>query len=266
MSKKIFFTDDILDDVVNKLRKEINKSSKINEAAFITKALEDNRRASIIFTPRAWVKMTSLVSDFQTEVQWHGTVTRMSPESSDFLIDDILVPPHEVSSGTVISEQKEYEDWLHNQLPAEVFSKIRFHGHSHVNMGVDPSPTDCTFRRGHENNLGEFREGRDKFYIFLIINKRGEISAEVYDLSLNARYETKEIDFDVFMDDFESLNEFIGKAKIVAKEAPRFQNFSKPTKAKKMSAEVYNPYSYEDEDWYGAQYYPKAIAEGVSTK
>ena len=125
----------------------------------------DDRKAKIIFTPIAWKKMYALVYAFSSEVQWHGTVKRL--DKSTFLITDILVFPHEVTGTTVVSDQKEYEDWL-DSLNDETFNSLRFHGHSHVDMGVTPSGVDMNYRRNLLNNFGMPNEESDLFYIFLI--------------------------------------------------------------------------------------------------
>lgn len=61
--------------------REVTLKFKMNDA-------HDNRSASIEFTPKAWIKMRSLVDSFSSEVQWHGTVMRKN--ESTFIVKDIL--------------------------------------------------------------------------------------------------------------------------------------------------------------------------------
>lgn len=186
----------------------------------------DQRRALISFTPTAWIKMTSLVSEFSTEVQWHGLVRRVS--ESEFEVYDIIVPPHVVTSATVTSDPEKYSNWL-NGLDDETFNALRFHGHSHVNMAVSPSVTDKDYRKDVITQFTQPDENNDPFYIFLIINKRHEWSAEIYDLTNNAIYSTvdKEIDLAVTLDDGDCIDQFLLEAKRVA-TLPAANTYSPP--------------------------------------
>lgn len=201
----------------------------------------DNRNASIEFTPKAWIKMRSLVDSFSSEVQWHGTVTRKNENT--FVVKDILIFPHEVTGTTVVSNQEGYEEWL-NDLDDETFNACRFHGHSHVNMGVTPSGVDMNYRHNVLDNFGLPNDTTDLFYIFLITNKRSEISAEIYDLQNNALYATNEINIDVVVDDDEYLSEFISEAKSVVKDANAIKKTIHPESAKQTSTKIAKPTSY----------------------
>lgn len=56
-------------------------------------------------------------------------------------------------------------------------------------MPVSPSGTDERFR---EDRIAQLRE--DDFYIFQIMNKRGNISSAVYDLKYNTYYENADVE------------------------------------------------------------------------
>ena len=182
---------------------------------------KDDRKAVVLFTPLAWTKMYALVDEFPKEVQWHGIVSRLN--ESSFLIEDIIIFPHEATSTTVVSEQEEYEEWL-NELPDSVFNACRFHGHSHVNMHVSPSPTDLKYRKDVVDNFStKPSEDEDQFYIFLIVNKRREFSGQIYDLTQNALYESADLIVDVVTNGA-LLKEFTDKAKQIVKDpAPKYQ-------------------------------------------
>ena len=75
--------------------------------------------------------------------------------------------------------------WLMSQ-PDEVFNKLRFHGHSHVNMGVSPSGVDTKYQDDILKNLNDF-------YIFGIFNKREDNYLIIYDITNNIVYEDKDI-------------------------------------------------------------------------
>ena len=245
--------------------REITVKFKMND-------IKDGRKATLLFMPKAWIKMRALVDTFNSEVQWHGLVERKN--ANTFVVNDVLIFPHEVTGTTVVSDQAEYEKWI-NDLDDKTFNACRFHGHSHVNMGVTPSGTDMTYRHNVLDNFGLPNKQTDLFYIFLITNKREDMSAEIYDLQNNALYSTDEISIEVVLDD-DRLAEFVSEAKSCVKEAhyseypytpgskpaasPKGQTAS-PTKNKKNSQKsMYDGsyYDYDDyddyEDWHRRVY------------
>ena len=229
MAKRIFASDDevkqfyedaraMIEAECEKLRKRKFQggSDKDFQLTFKMPSVSDDRKATLFFSPKAYLKTYALISTYTSEVEWHGTVRRLDDKS--FLVEDILIFPHEVTGSTVTSDQKEYEAWL-DTLDDTTFNSLRFHGHSHVNMGVTPSGVDMTYRRNVLNNFGTPNQDTDLFYIFFIGNKNGATSAEIYDIQDNALYETNEIDIQVMLGDGECLKDFLDEAKKVVKEA-----------------------------------------------
>lgn len=254
MAKKIFSSREDINNFLNSARSQLlemeqaltkKKFQGSNDREVTLKFkmndICDNRSASIEFTPKAWIKMRSLVDSFSSEVQWHGAVTRKNKNT--FVVKDILIFPHEATGTTVVSNQEGYEEWLNN-LDDETFNACRFHGHSHVNMGVTPSGVDMNYRHNVLDNFGLPNDTTDLFYIFLITNKRSEISAEIYDLQNNALYSTNEIDIEVVVDDDEYLSEFINEAKSVVKDANAVKKTIQSESAKQTSAKAAKPTSY----------------------
>lgn len=229
MAKKIFASENELSEFLQSSQQKL--SAYISQLAmykfqtddkraitltFTPNEIKDAPQADLVFTAAAWAKMYALVTTFDSEVEWHGVVDRTSPTS--FLVKDILIFPHEVTGASVVSDQKKYEEWL-DSLDDETFNHLRFHGHSHVNMGCTPSVVDMDYRKRVIDNFGTPSSDMD-FYIFLITNKRGEITAEIYDLKNNALYtkcgNTKEINIDVDCGT-PSLSEFVKQAREVVK-------------------------------------------------
>lgn len=215
MAKPIYVPQDEATRIIEALRTQILNSKCYGSIDIRQNFKSDDRCALLYFTPMAWIKMTALVSEFSTEVQWHGLVRRLS--ECEFEIYDILVPPHTVTAATVTSDQEKYSNWI-NGLDDETFNALRFHGHSHVDMAVSPSVTDTDYRKDVITQLPKPDANNDTFYIFLIINKRHDWSAEIYDLTYNALYSTtaKEIDMMVMLDDGDTVDNFVSEAKKVA--------------------------------------------------
>ena len=85
-------------------------------------------------------------------------------------------------------------------------------------MSTNPSSVDMEYRRKILNNFGTPTAEDDYYYIFLIGNKKHSITAQVYDLSNNALYDSDEIDISVMTGDGKYLSDFIAEAKEVVEE------------------------------------------------
>ena len=220
MAKQIYISNDDVEAILKEVREQILGAKSFGSIDIKRNFAKDKRTAAIFFTPDAWNKLTALVREFDTEVEWHGRVNRIS--ESEFEIYDIIVPPHVVTGSTVTADYTKYSEWL-NALEDDVFNSLHFHGHSHVNMACSPSGTDMKYRQDVVTQLPVPKnETDDSFYIFCIFNKRGEWTGEIYDLKYNALYETGDIEVDVYTDDDGYLSEFIAEAKKVAvKETPK---------------------------------------------
>lgn len=212
MAKPIYMTSTDVESICSELRNTLSGLKCYGSIDIKRSFKSDDRVAVLCFTPMAWIKMTALVSRFETEVQWHGMVRRIS--ENEFEIYDVLVPPHEVSGATVTSEYKPYIEWM-DGLDDDTFNAVRFHGHSHVNMPVSPSPVDDKYRLDLVTQLPKPTGDDDVFYIFLIINKKHEWSAEIYDLTNNALYGTNDIYMECYLEDTD-IDSFIAEAKKVA--------------------------------------------------
>lgn len=196
MSKIIRLTPKIFDSVLADF-KDMLGSVKLSDGKISYAKSFDKieRKAELMFTELAWLKMQALIKEFDKEIAWHGIARRGDDETKDeYIISDIMVYPQEVTGATVTTDQAEYQTWLY-QFDNEVFNSIRMQGHSHVNMSTYPSKTDTDL---YKNLLSQL--DNTMFYIFLIWNKRGEKTIKIYDLAKNVLFETSDVTVSVLDD------------------------------------------------------------------
>lgn len=165
------------------------------------------KRATIIVRPMAYAKMIGLIMGFSTEVGWQGICHRDPENDSVFIIEDVMVYPQNVTGTTITTDEKRQTEWL-DALDDETFKQLRFHGHSHVNMGVFSSGTDDDLQRDLTNMLVR----PDDFYLFFIMNKRLELFVRLYDNKFGVVYERNDVDVCV-TDGVSDLGKFMTESK-----------------------------------------------------
>lgn len=208
MSKMIKLTQEYLDEIRKDFESSLRDIKITDGKISYTKTFGYiNRKAKVYFTETAWLKMQALISEFSTEVAWHGIAYRGSDETKDeYFITDILVYPQEVTGGTVNTDQEKYEMWL-MEHDDDVFNNMRMQGHSHVNMSTTPSSVDITHQ---EKILAQLDD--DMFYIFMIWNKKGDKTIKIYDLLKNVLFDGTDVSVDI-QDDGTGIYSFIDDAK-----------------------------------------------------
>lgn len=161
--------------------------NKINFSETIEQITDTPVQKPIVaFTPTTWMKIRKLIDVVDTEVGWHGVVDH-NPATNMYIIQDILVYPQQVSGATVTTDELEYSNWL-MALDDDIFPKVRYQGHSHVNFGVAPSGVDQHF---YDSILQTLQQ--DEYYIFMIANKRGDINIWIYDFAQNIIFDKADI-------------------------------------------------------------------------
>lgn len=150
---------------------------EILEQYIADKQLEEPK---VYITTEAYVKLRKLVDDTTTEIGWYGTVTKMPGFESVFVIDDILVYPQTVTGATCVQDDDRVFEFELN-LSTDQVNRKRFHGHSHVNMGVTPSGVDEQF---YQDILTQV----DDYFIIMITNKSGAYYTRFYDMQNNILY------------------------------------------------------------------------------
>lgn len=224
---------------------EAVKDSKLYESSFNFQKAKDTveRKARVVFSEKAWVKMQDLVRVSPLEVGWHGIVTRGYGEDENaYYVSDILLFKQTVSGGHFTTDQAEYEKWL-CMLPDDDFSNLRLHGHSHVNMAVMPSARDAEQWHSILDGLSE-----NNFQIFMIWNKRGEHTCMIYDKQQNVVFDTADCEI-IVADGEYGIAAFENEAKELVKEEK--VTISEPTKTPEIPAYTgsYGKSSYEW--WHG---------------
>lgn len=202
---------------IDALRKDFEDtltSSKLSDGKInFTKTFGTvKREATVFFTELAWLKMQTLIREFDKEVAWHGIAKRGdNAEKDEYYISDILVYPQEVTGATVNTDQEKYQMWLMSH-DDEVFNNIRMQGHSHVNMATSPSAVDTNL---YDRILDQLDD--DMFYIFMIWNKRGEKTIKIYDLAKNVLFETADCTVTI-LDDGTGIESFLKESKAMVKD------------------------------------------------
>lgn len=202
MAKHIKLTPDLYEDVVNRFRQAMATSKFADgKISFSANVSTVERRATVKFTAEAYKKMWSLIDGFTTEVGWHGVAKRGDDASKDeYIISDVFVYPQMVDGANVNTDQNRYQTWLYSH-ENEVFNNLRFHGHSHVNMGTSPSSVDNNL---YSEFLAQLTD--DDFYIFMIWNKRKEKTIKIYDMKKNILFETADVTVEIETDDSDNID------------------------------------------------------------
>ena len=125
----------------------------------------------VFFTAEAFETISYIVKHSPDEIGWFGLVTET--EHGDYLIDRILIPKQIVTGASVDIEGDAINQLVHQLLDEEEDpSRLRYHGHSHVNMSVQPSNTD-------QDHIGEYLE-TSPWFIRSIHNKKGDSRMDVF--------------------------------------------------------------------------------------
>ncbi len=208
MAKIIKLTPENIEEIKRAFNEAIQAAKLSDGKISFSKSFSGiKREATVYFTELAWLKMQTLIKEFDKEVAWHGIAKRGDDASKDeYYITDILVYPQEVTGATVTTDQAKYQTWLMTHED-DVFNNIRMQGHSHVNMGTSPSSVDTAL---YDRILEQLDD--TMFYIFMIWNKKGDKTIKIYDMAKNILFETSDCKVEI-LDDGTGLEKFITDAK-----------------------------------------------------
>lgn len=191
MSKVLSLTPDLIAESKREFERYLSANALIDGKLNFMKEFESpHKHATVWFTGEAWCKMVMLLQEFDKEIAWHGVASRVESEDTDeYLISDIMVYPQTVTGTTVDMDPGEYAKWIMDNVTDDRFFNIHMQGHSHVRMGVTPSPTDLDHQAEIVTQLGP-----DDFYIFMIYNKSYQSNIKIYDKSKNTLFENGDVE------------------------------------------------------------------------
>lgn len=174
----------IINGILNNKERFVDNKITID----FNKSIRFNKEVHILFKEEAYNKVLEYVKQCNSEVAWHMVVKKVeNSECLSYQVLDAMAYPQKVTGVTVEAIEDKYASWMNN-LNDETFNNLRGQGHSHVEMGVTPSGTD----RNMYNNYLKGLEEND-FYMFMIINKKGDIWFEIHDLEKNIIFEKADI-------------------------------------------------------------------------
>lgn len=153
-----------------------------------SKIPKDVKKPVINITTEAYVKMLELINQSAVECSWHGLVKKFD---NAYLIYDILVFPQINSATTTTTDEKEFAEWQTKLIldPKFPIEELRMHGHSHVNMNVFSSGVDDKYQK---DLLTKVENG--DYYIFLIMNKKMEMCAFLYDFEQQIMFDKNDME------------------------------------------------------------------------
>lgn len=200
--------------------------------SFIPK-LESKNKYNVYCLPTAYCKMRTLVNNTSSEIAWHMCLNQLNKNT--VCITDVLVYPQTVTGTTVNTDDTKYSLWL-GDLPDEQFNTLRGQGHSHVNMGVSPSGVDTSY---YADLLTNIKKG---VYLFMIMNKKGEMFLQLIDIDRNTIYDKQDIIFTISSAQWNENSWYDEQVKMIEKPIKKYI-YSYNTEKEKHRL-------YEGDDWF----------------
>lgn len=236
--KPIFLTEEMKQEMMEEFRDVLDNAKLLDgrfcySSSYYWDAEQDENgkpipdKVTVRFSELAARKQEALISEFDTEVGWHGVVHRDPDDPKLFYVSDILVYPQTVTGATVRTDDLNYPKWLYEEVPPAQQNFVSYFGHSHVWMQPSPSDKDndvaleklseqvsTVMGEGllpdaQEEHLRNFNG--NTFYICAIWNKRGLYTMRVFDIANNKFY--SEDDCEVEFETEQSLMSFMRNAK-----------------------------------------------------
>lgn len=137
---------------------------------------------NVIIMKEALIKMKLFIQGCSDEIGWLGTAHQ---EKDNIIIDDVILFDQEVHSTTTeITPEglsKFGEELLKLPNGVDLWNSIKVWGHSHVNMGTNPSGQD-------DDQMITFKDCGHDWFIRIIGNKSGDLKLDIYNYKQGITY------------------------------------------------------------------------------
>lgn len=152
------------------------------------KILTNGKLPVVLFTSEAYAKLLAFYNTTWAktyEFMYIGEVDYNKEENIYVMSNVELIPQMKNSMAYCETDDDKYPIWLQEKYPIKYRKYIRFHGHSHVNMGTSPSGTD-------NQAIFKMMDYVDDFFIQFIMNLKKEYTLNIYNKELNLIYNNVE--------------------------------------------------------------------------
>ncbi len=216
-----------VDNLLIEIKERIINCNKISEfklSASDVAKIDDKKviTPTLLIPSDIYNKMFGLVHESTVEISWHGLVKR-NTKKQIYCIYDILLFPQINSATSTTTDETDFAEWQTQLIidPKFPIEDLRMHGHSHVNMNVFSSGVDDQYQK---DLIAKVEDG--DYYIFLILNKKHEICALIYDYYQQILFTTSDIDIKIIDNNDNDINAW---AKEMIKEfcttaTPKYQS------------------------------------------
>ena len=202
--KKLRLNNEERELLITNIQEKFEKTGKFNVSSFeytkkdllefLNKTFAKNvKKPTILIDNDTYTKMYELVKQSSIEIQWHMLVDR-DLGTNKYLVYDVLLFPQTNSGASTTTDQEEFTEWQTELImdPEFPLEHLRGHGHSHVNMNVYSSGVDDAYQR---DLITKVEDG--DYYLFLVLNKKMEMYALLYDFEQQILFETNDMDIEI---------------------------------------------------------------------
>ena len=166
--------------------------------------------------------MYHIVAESAEEVSWLGTVER---DGMTFLIEEVFLFAQEVHATQTRFDEEAvggfFADLASQPDGVELVEKVRFWGHSHVNMGVNPSGSYRPGDYGDLSAMHSLGQSCDSM-IMGIANKDGQFRFEIFFYDLGLRIQ--DVAWEIYEPEQNDLRE-----QVMAELATKVRHTTPPT-------------------------------------
>lgn len=147
------------------------------------KVLNKNIQPIILFTTKAYSELRSMYTTTESKTYEFMYIGEVEHINNVYAIKHVrLIPQCQISMTHCETDDDKYPIWLQEQYNVKDRKLIRFHGHSHVNMGTTPSGDD-------DNAIMKMMNYVSDFFIQFIMNQKEDYTLNLYDKQNNLIYE-----------------------------------------------------------------------------